>query len=31
LPIVRIPELATDVRDISLLSNLADMLVAGGV
>jgi anion-transporting ArsA/GET3 family ATPase len=30
-PIVRVPELETDVRDLALLSQLSDVLMAGGV
>jgi hypothetical protein len=31
VPIVRIPELATDVHDLTSLGQLSDMLMAGGV
>ena len=31
VPIVRVPELATDVHDTAVLTTIADMLVSGGV
>ena len=31
MPIVRVAELETDVHDIALLAQLADILMAGGV
>jgi anion-transporting ArsA/GET3 family ATPase len=31
IPLVRVPELATDVHDVKLLAKVAEMLVAGGV